>query len=298
MFFIILLIPMILALAAENLLWKRNKLKPLDALVANSVWRFVFIVGAFLVVFAFTGVEIFDNFTPSVLLLSLSINAIGAVAVLAWVKTMQFMCVSISEPLSLFRIIPLALLSWLIFGGALSTTEILLIIAMFILCASLGFFQGRFETKCKISPHFARGVLFLLLWVACFVAMDLIVQYATRLELNAFKFSALRATTFVLFCFALVLIVRRGKNLKPIVEALKNTNMILIGLAFAVSSLIFMILLADIGNAGILAALSVASIPLVVLAGVFLMKDRVRWYSYILIAGIVTCVVLLSLYSI
>ena len=307
MFF--LLIPMILALAVESLLWKRNKLKAFTSLLGNAIWRFVFVVLVFLVFLAIYGATAFYGLTWEVVGFTFLLHVFGVSAVVLWVKTMQNMCVSIADPLSLFRIIPLTILSWAIFGGSLSFIDILLVTLIFISCASLGFFQGRHEhilqkeccrpgsTTPKPEGNFKKGLLYVALWCACFVCMDLILNHMSNTGVHPITFSFLRVVTFLLVVVVLFLIFKKGGRKPALITALKDKNMMLIGLMFAIHSIIFITLLLNMDNVGILSAISVAAIPLVVLCGVFLMKEKIKWYSYIFIAAIVTCVVLLSVLS-
>ncbi|MCL2846804.1 MAG: hypothetical protein FWE38_03880 [Firmicutes bacterium] len=289
-----LIIPMVLAFAVENILWKRNRLKPLTSLIGNAIWRFVFVMSVFLVFLAIMGDGVFDGLTWGVVGLTFTLHIFGVSAVMLWVKTMQNLCVSIAEPLSLFRIIPLTLLSWVIFGGRLTVWEILLVTLIFLLCGSLGFFQGRTEAD---KGCFKKGVCYIALWTCCVVSMDLIINHMSYTGVHPITFSALRAITFLMVASTVFLIFKRGGRITAIKTVLRNKIMIAIGAIFAVHSILFITLLLHIDNVGILTAIGVASVPLVVLWGVVFMRDRLRWYSFVFIAMIVACVAALTIIS-
>ena len=287
---------MILAFAAETILWKRNKLKALDSLFANALWRMIFVVAAFLIVWIFTD-NIFEGMTWGSVGLAFLIQIFGSTAIIAWSQTMKNMAVSLAQPLSLFRIIPLTLVSLLLFPGETSLWEILLVTGIAIFCFSLGFFQGRLEVKSTKDGNYKKGILYLLLWIVCFVSIDLIVMWATRTEVNPVAFSAVRVVAFFMVATAIFLILKKGGRREAIIAGFKNRNMMFIGVCFAVSSLLFIVLLTGMDNVGVLSALVVASVPLVVLYGVIFNKDRIKWYSYLLIAATVASVVVLSVIS-
>jgi len=297
---------MIIAFALENLIWKRNKLKPLVSLVGSAIWRFVFVMSACLVVFAIIGLDIFDGINPTVVGMTFLLHVFGVSAVLLWVKTMQNMCISVADPLSLFRIIPLTIASWLIFGGTLTYVQVALVVGIFVFCASLGFAQGYHENKqkkicCDIQKHtgdFKKGTLFLLMWCVCVVAMSLIINYMTYMKVNPFGFSALRAVTFLISAFVVFMIFKRGEKLSSVKSAFLDKNMMMIGAAFAVGSLLFIVLLGYFDNVGILEAIGVASVTIVVLCGTLFMKEKLKWYSFILIGLILACVAVLSIITV
>ena len=296
----LLLIPMILAFAIESLLWKKNKLKPLASLIGNAFWRFVFVVGVFLIFFAVTGVSVFDNLTWRIVGFIFLLHVFGVSAVMLMVKIMQNMCVSIADPLTLFRIVPLTILSWLIFGGGLTYQEIILVVLIVAFCSALGFFQGRHEAKlkkqcCTPQGDFKKGVLYLLLWSVCVVIMDLIINYMSYTGLHPITFSALRAVTFLMAASAVFLIFKRGNRVRTILTAIKNRTMIIIGAIFAIHSILFITLLSYIENVGILIAIGVASVPIVVLCGTLFMREKLKWYSFAFIGLIIACVVLLTI---
>ncbi|MCL2570694.1 MAG: hypothetical protein FWE16_05865 [Firmicutes bacterium] len=306
----LLLIPMILAFAMESLLWKRNKLKPLVSLVGNACWRFVFVTSVFLVFFAINGTSVFYGLTWRIVGFTFLLHIFGVSVVMLYVKILQNMCVSIADPLQLFRIIPLTLLSWVIFGGSLSYWEITLVVLIFIFCAGLGFFQGRHENwlrkRCcapalngsapSNAGNFKHGLLFLLLWTVCVVGMDLIINYMSYTGIHPITFSALRAVTFLGVAFAVFMIFKRGERVKSIWIALKNKKMMAIGAIFAVHSILFITMLLHIDNVGILTSIAVVgAVPIVVLCGTLIMKEKIKWYSYVFITLIVACVVALTL---
>ena len=310
-----LLFPMIIGFASESLLWKRNKLKPLVSLIGNATWRFVFVFSVFMVFFAINGTEVLENLTWEVLGFTLLLHVFGVSAVMLMVKIMQNMCVSIVEPLSLFRIIPLTILSWLIFGGNLSPWEFILVALIFIFCASLGFFQRRHESNLKKAccmpalegsvenleapvGDFNKGLIYMALWTICAVTMDLIINHMSHTGVHPITFSALRAITFLGVAFLVFMIFKRGDRKASLVKAVKNKIMIAIGAIFALHSILFITLLLNVDNVGILAAIGVTSVPLVVLCGTLLMKEKIKWYSYIFIGLIVLCVIILTIYQI
>ena len=298
---------MIIAFAAETILWKRNKLSTLDALFANAFWRFVFVVLAFFLLWPIMGTdEMFYRVGWETVGWAFAIQIFGAGAIIAWAQTMKNMAVSLAQPLSLFRTIPITLASFLIFRGELSIWQILLVIAISVFCFSLGYFQGRQEIKSTKDGNYKKGVLFLLLWIFCFSSIDIMVQAAARTGANPITFSAIRVFAFFLTS-ALIYIILRRRHLREGFSNVfkKDRNMKYIGIMFAVSSLLFIVLLAGMPainlprmeNAGVLSALVVASVPLVVLYGVIFNKDRIKWYSFVLMALVIFSVIALTMFT-
>jgi len=284
---------MIIAFAAETILWKRNKLKPLDAVLANAFWRFVAIITVFLVLLIFSD-DLFVDLTWEAVGWAFAIQLFGASAIMAWSITLKNMAVSLAQPLSLFRIIPMTLVSFLIFGGGLSFWEIGLVAAIAVFCFSLGYLQGRHETKSVKDGNYKKGLFFLLVWIFCFTSIDLIVMQATRTGVNPITFSAIRSVAF-LMASTIIFFSFRKQRAEGLRILFKDRNMIFIGIAFAVSSLLFITILTQMDNVGILSAFVVASVPLVVLYGAIFLRDKIKWYNYVFITLIIGCVVALTI---
>lgn len=318
---------MILASACEALLWKKNKRGPLDSFVGMALWGFV--LGA--VVIAFMPIfedDIFVNFSWMIIGHTMMVNVFTMICVAAWVMVLRNMPVSIASPISLVRLVFLLFFSWLIFGGDLSIWQILCVVLIFMFCAFLGYFGGRrngSETslsctcgpldQCAItckSPNFKKALVYMAIWVASLVALEMFAQSVMVREIHAPTYVFVRFGLLffmsipVLIVARLIIKKKRAKEVsdeeieieKPgrVMSIYFDKYLIGIGILWALASTFFNALLQTM-NVGVISAINTASVPIVVLGGVFLFREKVNWYSYIFIACILALAVGLSFLS-
>ena len=215
-----------------------------------------------------------------------------------WVHIMRTTPLSVAEPLSLLRVIVLTVLAFLIFqNGVITVTEIVFGSILVAACMLLGYFQGKSKSHLAKDKNYQRGMFLLLAWVACSVTLNLINQHILQ---NIRVHSVTHATMQNAFMFVTIvafLLVFKTKEFMPTFKsAIKDKNYIGIGLGGVGGRICFFFALSMFGiNVGILAALQVASVALVVALSAWLYKERVRWFSYILIAIIIAAATIMSL---
>jgi len=303
---------MVLASSIESLLWKKNKYGPFDTMIVSGLWGFL--LGALVLPFAIIWNDnIFANITGMTILYTIMVNIFTIICVAAWVMVIRNMPVSIADPLSLVRLVFLLFFSMLIFGGVISIWEIILVGAIFILCSALGFIQGRKTgansimacscgplgqcgpacvTPAECTQNFTKGIAYMILWVASLVALEMFATAAIRGGIFPPTYIFIRFGLFFVMSLPIVLVFKS--------EVVKNPRILFdrwlagIGALWALASIFFNTLMRTL-NVGVVSALSTATVPIVVIGGVFIFKEKVKWHSYIIIFMILACVVTLSL---
>jgi len=308
----LLIVPMVIAGSIEALLWKKNKHGPLDTMVVSAFWGFVLAA----VVLPFTVIwndNVFADITGMTILYTVMVNVFTMICVASWVMVLRNMPISIANPISLVRIVFLLFFSWLIFGGSISIWEIVLVAAIFILCSSLGYLQGRksspdsIVTACcgplgqcgpsctvpqECTQNFTKGIAYMILWVASLVALEMFATAAIHGGIFPPTYVFIRFGLFFVMSVPLVFIFRSEVSKNP--RVMFNRWLVGIGVLWAIASTFFNTLIRTL-NVGIVSAMNTATVPIVVLGGVFIFREKIRWYSYIIIFMILACVVLLSL---
>ena len=310
----VLMVGMVLASAIEALLWKKNQHGPLETMVGSALWGSV-IASPILIGTIFFYDNIFVGWAWDLIGYTVLVNVFTMICVAAWVMVLRNMPISIANPISLVRLVFLMFFSWLIFGGGLSIWEILLVGGIFFFCAMLGYFQMRggknqSTLSCSCGPlgqcgpsctpterqvhNYKMGLLYMGVWLVSLVALEMFAKTVMSRDVIATTYVFIRFWLFFVACIPLIFILRRGR-LKQTARAVASPYIIGIGILWAVASALFNTLLGMGMNVGIVSAINTAAVPLVILGGVLIFKERIRWYSYIFIILILASTVTLSL---
>ena len=314
----LLLVGMIFAFGVESFLWKLNKRSPMATLLILSFWALVVALPAFIIAWAIPSVDLFANLTWGVVGWIALANVFIIICILSWVRVMQFMHVSIADPLSLFRIIPLVFLSFWIFGDPLTVWQVIAVAVIFIMCGALGFVQGRkntakesITTDCECEPEcidvaegapqqkaavrsdFLKGMLFMAIWLVSAVTLDMLVRHIMDHEISIFAQTTISRTIKLVAVVPLFWIKRQSIH-RAIREGITDKLLIIIS-CLAYLGVLALLTLITTMNVGVFFAIATPIMSvLTILLGVILLKERARWYSYILIAGIIAGAVTLA----
>ena len=295
--FIFLVIPMILFFTLESLLWKRNRKSLTVSLVGVAMWSFIFVGTTFLIFLTFT-----DGMLENIgwVYMGLTTIQVGLIigTILLWVQIMRTTPLSVAEPISLLRVIILTVLAFLIFQNAtISTTDIIFGSILLVACMLLGHFQGRDKSHIARDKNFSRGMLYMLGWIACSVTLNLINQeIMMNHRVHPITHATMQNAIMVVGVFAFVLAFKTKQFGTIFKSAIRDKNYIGIGLGGVAGRVCFFFALANFGmNVGVLTALQVASVALVVALSAWLYRERVRWFSYVLIAVIIASAVVMSI---
>ena len=308
-----LILGMVVAATAEALCWKKNQRGPLDTLIGSALWGAI-IATPVLLITLLTADDVFQHVTLAVIGHTLLVNLFTMICIMAWVMVLKNMPISIAKPISLVRLVFLTFFSWLIFGGELGAWQIIMVGLIFVFCSSLGYLQGKDAgtsntmsctsgplgqcgpscvITCKANPDFKKGLLYMGIWVTSLIALEMFAK--TVME------TGIRSTTYVfvrfwlLFIVVIPLLFIYKNGFKKTKAACLDKYVIAIGILWATVSTFFNTLLGQGMNVGIVSAINTASVPLVIIGGVLIFREKVKWYSYIFIALILACAVVLSL---
>jgi drug/metabolite transporter (DMT)-like permease len=291
---------MILFFTLESPLWKKNRQSLHVTLLGTTFWSLIAVIIAFAISFALPH-NGFTNYSWLAFGLVSAQAVLVVFNILLWVAIMRCMPLSIAEPVALFRVILLTVLAFLIFGGALSVTKILLVVAIFLAVVGISLLQ-TIGKKRQIDKNYLKGFLLLFIWVLTSVGINLINQYVV----GPVRFGNLgvppitHATIQTILVFAVALIyflIKRPREIKPAFGIiLKNKIHMGIGASGVFGRVCFTIVLAFTGmNVGVLTAIQMATVALVVIYSVIFLKERPKLLSYFLIAVTIGCAVALSL---
>jgi len=291
--FMLLIIGMILFLTFESLLWKKNRKSPLVTLFGTTAWSLVFVGAAFLIMLTFTD-NMFANLTWAYFgFLAIQVGLI-TINIVLWVHIMKVMPLSIAEPLTLLRVILLALFAFWIFSSPLSVPQIILGSAIVLGVMALGLIQGK--KKAFGEENYRKGILLVLLWVASSVTLNLINQHIMRMGVHPMTHPTLQTALMFVAVTAFFIIAKPKEFLPACKTVFTNKIFMGIGLGGVGGRLCFFFALSIFGvNIGILTALQVAAVALVVALSALFYKERVKWYSYVIILIIIGAATALSL---
>ncbi|MCL2228310.1 MAG: hypothetical protein FWC00_00610 [Firmicutes bacterium] len=292
----LLLIPLVVMGVASSLFYKLNNRGTLVTLFAQIMWAFIVFSIAFGVGFA-----VHDDVLRGVNWASMGLILLSVVflilCIVTWVLGIKYVPISIASPFTQMSMIFLLGASWLIFGDNVGTAEIVLVLIIFFACIMKGYFQYKQE-PCKLkSKELLIGLLWLFLWVVC-VTANIVTkrEIVGNLDVHVTTFNFFRSSISVAVCFVALLIFR-----VPIKSTLKDTftnkNLVGIGLMDSPSALFFLPL-AIVMNLGVLDAILTITTVLTVLAGVVLLKEKIRPSTIIPIAIIIACSIALALVSV
>ena len=288
--FYVLTVALVLIAAIEGICWKANRQSPLDTIFGISVIGVFFALAIFGLSFSWEDAP-FANLTWTTVGWTALINVLVIIRVMAWVKILKYVFLSVADPLSLLWLVFLTFFSWLIFGGSLGGWEIGAVALILVSGMALGFGQ-RSE---RGHRNYKLGLAFLVLWLVAAVTNELLAKQITIEGLAPATYSALRFLIIVPMCLVLYLVLRRNP-IKTLKSVCRDKIIIAISFLFAVGTVVYMTLLVGM-NVGVLHSILTAATPLVVLMSIFIFKERLRWYNYIFIALILVGAVGLALLS-
>lgn len=155
--------------------------------------------------------------------------------------------------------------------------------------------QHPIDTKKQKLKGYWLGILFFIIAMTCFLATQIFTRVLADSGMQPFTITFLNSV--VIFVTVLVAFAALRKN--PVKILTQNARSPLqLAIAFTDSLWLFLYLpLVTAMNLGVLNATSRISTALVVLAGIFLFKERPKRISYILIAGIIIIGVVLAFLS-
>ncbi|MCL2846553.1 MAG: hypothetical protein FWE38_02570 [Firmicutes bacterium] len=292
--FFLLIVPLILAMAVEAVLWKKNSKGPFVSLLGTSFWALVVTVAIWGISFAWMDDQ-FANVTWG-FVGWVSVLALFNIAALAfWVLLMRNLRLSLSQPLSLIKIVAATALSWAIFGDDLGVWEIVLVGTIFGFCVALAYFQGRHEQR-ERREDYTRGLAFLLCWGIFSVGANLMVRHISGFGVNAITFTGIRYIIVLLMVFMIIGCLYKRRTMATFVSVLRDRIHISIGALIALMSTLWVTLTVGM-NVGVLMAIVYAYMPIVIIYSAIVMRERLRWYSYVLIVGLLAATVTLTLLS-
>ena len=302
--FIFFVIPMITFFTLESLLWKRNRKSPLETLFGTTTWSLIVVTVAFLVTLTFVS-NVFQAISWEIIGFTALQVVLVIVNIILWVNIMKSMPLSIAEPLALFRIVVMTVAAWLIFGGAITTLQIIFGSVIVAACCILAFLRGRKREKnnstiCRggnLPPvNYARGIICLVFWIATSVGLGLIIQHIMRQGVRPITHAWIQ-TGMIFVAVLTFYIITRAKQLPTVFKStFRDINHAGIGLGGVGGRVMFSFALSIFAmNVGVLNAINVATVALVVLLSALFYKERVPWYSYALIAIIVGSATVISL---
>ncbi|MCL2846639.1 MAG: hypothetical protein FWE38_03025 [Firmicutes bacterium] len=293
--FLLLVIPMVLLLTLESLLWKRNRRAPMVSLLGTTVWSLVFVAIAFFATLPFEDTP-FQNYSWEIIGFTVLQVTFIICNILLWVKIMRKVPLSVAEPIALFRIILLTVFAWIIFGGALTTVQIILGSVIFLSCMALGYIQGKNKAHLTTDRDMGGGMFLLFLWVLTSVGINLVTQQIMRSGVRPITHATIQ-NIFILVVVIVMFLIRQPRELGHAFKTiLRDRNHIGIGFGGAVGRICFSFALSIFSvNVGLLTAVQVATVALVVALSAVIYKEKVRWYAYPLIIAIIVSATVISL---
>jgi drug/metabolite transporter (DMT)-like permease len=301
--YILLAIPMVLLFSIENVLWKYNRKSSfLTSLQGVTFWSLICVIIAFGLSFIWQGdAGVFLNYSW----LAFGMAAVQAsfivCNILLWVAVMRCMPLSIAEPFSMFRVILLLLMQFVIFGVTVGTAQVVLIIVIFAACAGISLLQ-TIGKKRKIDRNYLKGFLLLLAWVVTSVGINLVNQYVVGPKFLGFlavppiTHAAIQTGLVCLISTAIFLIKSPKTYLSSFKTILTNKIHIGIGATGVFGRVCFTVILwSGATTVAVLTAIEMALIAPVVIYGVIFLKERPRIWSYILIGVIIVSATVLPL---
>lgn len=298
--FMFFIIPMVLFFAVESLMWKKNRKSPLQTLYGTTFWSLISIAIVFVTTLLYEDAP-FRNVDWAVMgFICLQVGFVVS-NILLWVGVMKCLPLSIAEPIALSRVILLTILSVAIFGGVLSTAQIVCVGVIFASCIGIGFFQGKYKKR-EMDVNYLKGLLLVFLWVLCSVSINLITPHLVKPVvaggLGVLPITQAAIQVFLIFVVATVIfLVKKPKELWPTIkDSFNNKVHMVIGASGVFGRVCFSVILSVFAiNVGILTAIQMAVVALVVCYSIIFLKERPHLASYFFIAVTIAGAVVLSL---
>ncbi len=276
---IFMLILMVFTNAGETICYKNTKEKNSFFSCFNiTFWSFIFSIIIFVVYAIIDGASIFSNFNWFDILIILGLAVLSIFNIISWHISSNNMPMSIAEGVSEIYIVFLTLFSWLIFGGAITVIQIVMIALVIVSCLGLSFIQKKEETK---DYNLKKGFVFLTLWIIVAVIRGLIPGQLSSTGLHPSIYSLI--LNFLMLMMSLALIKIKKQNIKQSLQSIKDPFCIIIAICRNVGQIIIIYLATQI-NLGVIDAVSVLGLVLIAIYERFIMKEKLSWISYILLA--------------
>jgi len=288
---ILLVIPLVLTYVTIDMLYKKNTHSKMVTLFGLAFWASAFAMVAFGFSFLIFD-DVFANFTWQAFGWIVLRTVLGALSVITWVGTVKYLPVSIGVSLQPARMFPLLVIGVFIFGDAVGLPAILIAVALFAFCLILGIIQYRAE-RAAANPNYWKGFMWLLGWLLVATPKMAILRHIGELDVNIILFISIVCVMTLAGSFACLLLTRTSirATFKTIV---RDPKMIPLGILDDWWVLLYLPLVMTM-NIGVLEAIMVSAVALTVLAGVVLLRERIRWTAYPIIAAIIACAVALAL---
>ena len=286
-----LLIPYILLLGFGNILYKINKQPVLKTMFMVNFWSVL--LGAALLGLSFIWTDDpFENLTWTAFGFIVLRSLFGASAFFCFLQAVKRLPVSIVEPVSVAQIFPLLFIGWAVFGDVVTVVAGTLAVVIFVMSVLLGL-SAKEKSEQNTPKNYLIGLLWLLGFILLSTGVTTMVRQVGGLGVNVILF----VTIHVFIVFALnniFLLATRQSPLKVLKELHRDKVLMAVTLRdnFWV---VFHMPLALMMNIGVLEAILVSSSALTVLLGRVLLKEKIKWHSYVLIAVILVAAVLISL---
>lgn len=286
-----ILIPYIILLVFGNILYKANKKPVLQTMFMVDFWAIAFGIIVFGISF-FIFDDLFANFTWTAFGLISLRTLLGAGTFFCFLQALKRMPISIVEPTMVARIFPLLLVGQFVFGDAVALVPLILSITIFVTSFALAYVSRKDCEDERAKNNYLGGLMWIAICIALTVPKVTIIRHLSAdihiiaLSIVGFLVSPIVSIT--------ALLATKQSPIKVFKELWKDK--ILMGIAIPDNFwVLFWVPLALSMNIGLLDAVLVSVTALTVVAGVILLKEKVRWQSYILIAIILACAVAISL---
>jgi len=290
---LLLLIPAIVTSVVGSLVYKKNDKPSYMALFSNIVWGVIIGAVSFGLGFILFD-DVFANITWATMGMIIFQSVIGSLCVLTWAKGVKDVPCSIADPFSQMRMFFMLGISWLIFNDTATSIDIILVCVIFLACMTMGIWQYKSEQH-KGSKKYFWGLLWLCVWV--------LLSTANLGSMRMIADNGVHITTFVFFSGFITALIclpvfffTKKINKETLQCSFKDKWLAGIGITDNIW-ILFYIPLAMVLNLGVLDAIMVVAPALVVVFGLFLFREKIKWYIYPLIVIILGCAIALSLLS-
>ena len=209
-------------------------------------------------------------------------------------KAFRHLPVSIMSPLGMVVIVPLLILSWLIFGDSLGIVPIILVVAMLVFCVILVLMEGKNSNKQKDDKKkFWLGMLFFTLAMSCFMTTQILTRILGEAGLHILTITFFNSVVVFIVVLTAFIIFRKNP-FRTFLNNIKSPLQIGIGITDTIWLYLYVPLVLAM-NLGVLNAVSRISVALTVLAGILIFKEKITKKAYPVIVIIMIIGIVLSL---
>lgn len=287
----ILLIFMILSNAGETISYKNTKVSDSSTVLFGVTFWSLILSLPILFVAGLCGDNLnFDAISMSDVGYLLLVTVMSLFSIVFWAKASQHLPMSIAEGVSEIYIAFLTFFYWLIFGGRLSVWHIILLCLVIFACLLLAYFQNG---KKVAKYNYKIGFFFLSLWVILYIIKGLIPGALAKSGMSGVVYNFV--LNLLMFLITFVYMVIKKKNVFKLTKViLKDKWLMIVGIC-RIANHISLINLALKMNLGIVDAVSVFGLVIITLYERLIMKEKINWKCYILLAIIAVCTALLGI---